>query len=674
MEHCKFSIQNILISFFTLIGLFLVARIFFLLDFMSNDFLERESWVEVLLVFLSATRFDISLASSIIFIPTMGLIILIPFSKRSVDIWSIISFYFLKISTYLVVFLIIVSHYYFYYYQSHFNIYFWEFWENWENSKLVIWSIYDELPMLKLIISFLGFFFFIYLFQKIFAPLVENISGLVYKKISLIIIPILILVGIRGTFDRLPLTMQRYRGQISSVFLLNMIHGNPFFELYSSWENIKGSDSTEVKTFLNLSEEKIPNWFSTFADLDNRRAFRGSNGSSYYLEYEVPALRENFLIQKPEHIVLIFMESQPSWLSSYEDAFFQQNIRQNLNKIKEKSLSFNHYFQTAGLTFNNIMLINLSIPIRKNFRNSSYSEIYKPFPMTLPRIMSKSGYKPLFFYGGSLAWHRLDEIMPKLGYQLMFGESSIQGVSKTRFGVHDESLFEMVHSQLRKAKGPTFSFVMTLSNHAPYNVPENFTSLVNSLNAPKELKEKILDEDNFNKRMRSLAYADQALGEFFYKASKSSYFKKTLFILTSDHHHAMGLKWKAYEYYHRMKIPLIFYSPLLLKTNLTNKNWGSHIDIPPTLLSLILGKSIKINSWGRSLLEKPKEKILISSNINCAESICQANGQTFILQKDQKMMLCKESECLEKSKQISKIVYSFWNSGKNYLFKYKIDE
>ena len=224
--------------------------------------------------------------------------------------------------------------------------------------------------------------------------------------------------------------------------------------------------------------------------------------------------------------------------------------------------------------------------------------------------MESQGYIPLFFYGGSLNEGRLYSLLPKLGYQKFFGESSIKNVTKTRFGAHDGDLFELVHQKLKQAKQPTFSFVQTLSNHPPYGVPENFVGQVTSSNAPSKLKKRILEEDNFDKRMRALAYADHALGGFFRKAKKSPYFKKTLFVLTADHSHPMALKWEPEERYQRERIPLFFYSPALLKkSNAVNDNFGSHLDIPPTIVSLITEKPVKLHSWGRSLIEPSKKQI-----------------------------------------------------------------
>ncbi len=666
---------KILVTFLTLTGLLLVGKIYFFLEYLPTNFWKTNSVAEVLLVFLSAFRFDISVASGLILFPATGTLLLLPFSINKGIIWQKILSVYCQTMLYATLLSIIVSHYYYYYYNDHFNVFFWEFWENWENSKLVIWSIYDELPIIEVMFTMMGLVALLHFMSFIFRSWLSSMLSQYFdKKLILVMLPILILVGMRGTFDPLPLTMQRYREQVSAVAHLNSIHGNPYYELYFSWHDRREtSDTNAIKKMLKKATNEIPQWYELLANMDKRRGFKGTDESNYQLEYQLPDLSKKYLKQKPKHIVFIFMESQSAWLADYKDAQFQQSIRKNLNKLQKQGLSFTNYFAAGSGTISNIMRINLSIPVKRYFRLKNTAEIFKSFPDTFPRIMERQGYFPRFFYGGSLSWHRLYNVLPKLGYRQIFGESAIKNVSKNRFGAHDGDLYELVHKKLMQAKQPTFNFIMTLSNHPPYGVPKSFISPITFENAPQKLKNKILDKDNFNERMRALAYADQALGDFMQKAQESPYFKETLFVLTADHSHDMNLKWEAEEYYQLKKIPLIFYSPNLLKiTATTYENQGSHLDLPVTLLSLISASPAKLQSWGKSLFEEPNNKMLFSFHINCLDDVCRTKEQTYILQKDQYLTLCKETWCSEKSKQLAEIENAFWHSGYNYLFQYRI--
>ena len=54
------------------------------------------------------------------------------------------------------------------------------------------------------------------------------------------------------------------------------------------------------------------------------------------------------------------------------------------------------------------------------------------------------------------------------------------------------------------------------------------------------------------------------------------------------------------------------------------------------------------------------------------DDVCLANDQVYVLQKDQKLVLCKTPLCLENSEYLTKIIKAFSNSGTNYLFNYRI--
>ena len=138
MDYWKSSIQRLFITFLSIIVLLLAGRIFFFLDYLPTDFWEKASWFDVISVFLSSTRFDVSTASTVILLPVLGTLLLLPFSKSLRKPWRMITHWYSQICLCTTVLLIIMSHYYFYYYQDNFNSYLWEFGDNWQNSKIVI--------------------------------------------------------------------------------------------------------------------------------------------------------------------------------------------------------------------------------------------------------------------------------------------------------------------------------------------------------------------------------------------------------------------------------------------------------------------------------------------------------------------------------------------------------
>ena len=56
---------------------------------------------------------------------------------------------------------------------------------------------------------------------------------------------------------------------------------------------------------------------------------------------------------------------------------------------------------------------------------------------------------------------------------------------------------------------------------------------------------------------------------------------------------------------------------------------------------------VQLHSWGRSLIEPPKNKLLISHDINCFNDVCIANKENayadkvYVIQKNEKLIFCK---------------------------------
>jgi hypothetical protein len=135
----------------------------------------------------------------------------------------------------------------------------------------------------------------------------------------------------------LPLSKQRYRGQVSAITHLNLVHGNPYYELYASWgDTIGASDSSKVKNFLKRSTNKIPKWFASVAEMDDSRKFQGTDEATFHIEYQVPALREKYLKQKPKHIVLSLWKAKQIGFPTTKKVIFYIKIRKNLEHIKKQ--------------------------------------------------------------------------------------------------------------------------------------------------------------------------------------------------------------------------------------------------------------------------------------------------------------------------------------------------
>lgn len=135
--------------------------------------------------------------------------------------------------------------------------------------------------------------------------------------------------------------------------------------------------------------------------------------------------------------------------------------------------------------------------------------------------------------------------------------------------------------------GSFFVLLVTLSTHAPYDLPANYLTI------PKEAD----DPTGFVYRYANCArYTDNALRAFFVQLEEARLLEDTLIAVYGDHH-AMTLtnqaqmvsmtRWLGWapDYDTMMNIPLILKVPGL-EDNIIRDNTGSQVDLYPTVLKL----------------------------------------------------------------------------------------
>ena len=139
------------------------------------------------------------------------------------------------------------------------------------------------------------------------------------------------------------------------------------------------------------------------------------------------------------------------------------------------------------------------------------------------------------------------------------------------WGASDEDLYIKAHNQfsyLNDQEKPFSSLVFTSSNHTPFDYPDGRIELYNE---PKETRE------------NAAKYSDYALGEFFKKAKKSSYWSDTIFLIVADHDsRAYGDQLVPIKHFH---IPAVIVGSGI--NHREDSRLASQIDLPQTLLSLI---------------------------------------------------------------------------------------
>lgn len=305
------------------------------------------------------------------------------------------------------------------------------------------------------------------------------------------------------------------------------------------------------------------------------------------VDYGVPERRLN--------VVLISVESlSADFMARYGN---RQGLTPALDRLAGQSWVLDRLYANGTRTVRGLEALALSVPptpgqsIVKRPNNGGLD--------SLGRIFADHGYAVRYLYGGYGYFDNMNAFFGGNGYQVV--DRNAIPAERVHFeniwGVADEDLFTQALEEIDRshAEGrPSFSHIMTTSNHRPYTYPDGR-----------------IDIPSHSGREGGVKYTDWAIGDFIDRARRRPWFADTLFLITADHCAASAGKTDLPIA--RYRVPALFYAPSRLAPGRSDR-LASQIDLGPTLLGLLRFKyRSTLLGYDLNDLEPGRERAFIST-------------------------------------------------------------
>ena len=226
--------------------------------------------------------------------------------------------------------------------------------------------------------------------------------------------------------------------------------------------------------------------------------------------------------------------------------------------------------------------------------------------MALPRLMKEQGYYTAVFQPMPSDEYNCGNAYRRLGFELQFSREDQRPGREVGMGLSDEDYFAQVAERLRKLPEPYFAFILTLSGHAPFVIPDDLKTGVTK--GMPELAPRASDY------LEAISYADRCLKGFFEKTEDIR--KRSVVVVFGDHQGIQGrvdlgkvgydvkTEYQEMMLYHQVPV-VISAPPYAGRVKRASGVVGDESDIVPTLLD-ILGMKKPGFYIGRSMLrERP---------------------------------------------------------------------
>lgn len=309
-----------------------------------------------------------------------------------------------------------------------------------------------------------------------------------------------------------------------------------------------------------------------------------------------------FGIGKNKNLIVIQVESLQDFVinKNYEG----QEITPHLNQLIKDSFYFDEYYQQpgSGNTSDAEFVTNNSLHgAYKCFTYKLYTENYFH---GLPWLLRDRGYKTVAFHGFHKDFWNREEAYPAVGFEEFIGGEDFDNTEPVGLGIGDHEFFRQSIDYLKKIEQPFYGFMVTLTSHHPYEMPEEYQMI--------QLKEE--DKNTlFGQYLQSVNYTDQSIGTLIQQLKDDGLYENTVIAIYGDH---FGINCKEqmaydtmseflgfkYDYDEMFNIPLIIHVPESQMSE-TIHTTGGQLDFMPTIAYIMGFENLDTLYFGKNLFK-----------------------------------------------------------------------
>lgn len=468
---------------------------------------------------------------------------------------------------------------------------------------------------------------------------VDNILE-VKDFLFLIPIPLFFFLNYKEKYEKNHFKKTIYSGILFLVLAAPFYSGKDYSRLWKQWnrEHIVmqfGIILYHLDDFVVSIKPGLVNLFGADTALKNFR--------EYYDNVSVKKENEYTGIFEGKNVLIIHAESIQDFVINTK--INGKEITPNLNKLINKSLYFNNFYAQDSVgtssdtefTFSTSLLPTNNGTVFLNYWNRKYETIEQKF--------DDLGYFTFSMHANNGAFWNRNVMYNTLGYQKFYNyENDYILDDMIGLGLSDKSFFKQSIQILKKIQNSNqnyFGKLITLTNHTPFTHNGEDLSDFDVSSSHYDyykgtVKDDYLEGSALGSYIKSVHYADMALGEFVNSLEKEKLLENTVLVIYGDHD--AKLKKSQFEYYYNYdrktgkvldesdedykaiddidfellrKVPLIIYSDDLKPETIDEVM--SMMDVMPTLANMFNIKTTY--NLGNDIFDE-KENIVVFPNGN----------------------------------------------------------
>ena len=299
-----------------------------------------------------------------------------------------------------------------------------------------------------------------------------------------------------------------------------------------------------------------------------------------------------------KNLIFFLMESWSAEPLLYQSPKF--DVLGRLAPTLDKACHFSNFDSAHAGTHPSLEAILFSTPITP----LTLGDVgRKPIPWAIPKVVRDAGYQTLFVTSARSGWRDLNRVLKVQGFDEVVDANTLKEAYPDAtlgiWGVWDSYVFKYLSKRMaaQPADKPLFVFVLTSTNHPPYDLPPEYQRVPRDMSLWKGET----SSDTLVPNLDSYHYAADLLGGFVQEVQKGPLHATTLVAATGDHNvRSFGVYAEANRRYLVRQVPFVIWGDGL-QCGAQQALPASHRDMFNTLLPLAGVAGPYVNS-GRNLL------------------------------------------------------------------------
>lgn len=246
-----------------------------------------------------------------------------------------------------------------------------------------------------------------------------------------------------------------------------------------------------------------------------------------------------------KNIIVIHGESIQSFTMDLK--FNGQEVTPNLNKLASKSINFTNYYSqvSVGTSSDTEFTFNTSLMPTNN--GTAFVSYFDREYVSIPKLLKEKGYYNFSMHANNGSYWNRDVMHKSLGYDHFYSKKEYEIDEVIGLGLSDKSFFRQSIEKIKQINEqgkPYYGTVIMLSNHTPFADVDKYGEFdvdikEKAINPETGKLEDVIypymEDTKMGNYLKSVHYADSALGEFLDGLDKAGILENTVIVLYGDH-------------------------------------------------------------------------------------------------------------------------------------------